>query len=248
MKPENFIKFMKDSGLTEKEIDQVQTFLCNPGSGLTTAEIKLKCLELAVDKSDPAFNSDKTFALAGRFAEFVLGETCKQSDDTLDDHQKNNHTDNDMNKTRIRRAKNIPILLVERLYWAAIHFRDFIEMQPLDTPVLWIGDRKTKVTDIQSYKVSCESVKLFESYVNSETMGACEFCASESTKTDEDEPQKNTDWYESLLCTTGKEGTVYRKRTSFESARTILPILNRGELAPAWIETYYRRSSQSGRV
>lgn len=142
MKPENFIKFMKDSGLTEKEIEQVQTFLCNPGSGLTTAEIKLKCLELAVDKSDPAFNSDKTFALAGRFAEFVLGETSKA----------------------------------------------------------------------------------------------------------DDEPPKNTDWYESLLCTTGKEGTVYRKRTSFESARTILPILNRGELAPAWIETYYRRSSQSGRV
>lgn len=83
-----------------------------------------------------------------------------------------------MNATKIRRAKDIPILLVERLYWAAIHFRDFIEMQPLDTPVLWIGDRKTKVTDMQPYKVSCESVKVFESYVNSETMDACELLNS----------------------------------------------------------------------
>lgn len=79
-----------------------------------------------------------------------------------------------MNATRIRRAKNIPILLVERLYWAAIHLRDFIEMQPLETPVLWIGDRKTKVTDLPPFKLSCESIRIFESYINTKTVDACE--------------------------------------------------------------------------
>ena len=64
--------------------------------------------------------------------------------------------------------------LAEKLYWAAVHLRDFIEMQPANTPVIWIGDRKSKVTDMPHYKKSCEAISLFESHANGKTMDAGE--------------------------------------------------------------------------
>ena len=60
------------------------------------------------------------------------------------------------------KTENISEEMIERLYWAAVHFRDFIAMQPNATPVIWCGDRKSRVVDMPHYKSACEAVREFE--------------------------------------------------------------------------------------
>ena len=76
------------------------------------------------------------------------------------------------------KTENISTDLVEKLYWAAVHLRDFIEMQPANAPVVWCGDRRSKVTDMPHYKESCEVISLFELRTNGKAMDACEFSNS----------------------------------------------------------------------
>jgi len=54
---------------------------------------------------------------------------------------------------------------IESLYWAAIVLRDFIEMQPANSPVIWCGDRKTRVVDTPHFKEACNAIVLFESFI-----------------------------------------------------------------------------------
>ncbi|MBM9521202.1 hypothetical protein JWG39_15385 [Desulforhopalus vacuolatus] len=67
--------------------------------------------------------------------------------------------------------ENISTDLIEKLYLAAIHLRDFIEMQPVSRPVLWCGDGKSKVTEMPHYKESCKSIALFESCIDRKATG-----------------------------------------------------------------------------
>lgn len=69
-------------------------------------------------------------------------------------------------------AKNIPNELIDELYWAAVHLRDFIEMRPLYSPeaVIWCGDNKSRVVDMPHYKSSCKAIQAYESLINGEAM------------------------------------------------------------------------------
>ncbi|TWI68533.1 hypothetical protein LZ24_02505 [Desulfobotulus alkaliphilus] len=60
------------------------------------------------------------------------------------------------------KTENISEEMIERLYWAAVHFRDFIAMQPNASPVIWCGDRKSWVVNMPHYKSACEAVREFE--------------------------------------------------------------------------------------
>lgn len=67
-------------------------------------------------------------------------------------------------------TKNIPYELIDNLYWAAVIFRDFIEMNPIESPVLWCGDRKSRVIDMPHFKYSCEYIREYESFINGKAM------------------------------------------------------------------------------
>jgi hypothetical protein len=80
------------------------------------------------------------------------------------------------------RPTTVPYDLAEKLYIAALCLRDFIEMQSLNNPVIWTGDKKSRVIDMDHYITSCSAIVEFEEFENnysqSKTVGAGQFSQS----------------------------------------------------------------------